>query len=218
MDAKLREALRKNIPEMEVFVLAGRGVNRVLSEWLKIIFKPEQVHVFDPREEIPDRMGDLPAENICAGRNEIVRRFLETSQRRWLVSFDDDMYPVPETLEMLACDCSFAGCHVWGKKGGENHREEDVVCMSAVKISRDVLRGVTPPYFTMEPADGKKVTCECISFSQKVRELGHTPNKIGYVGHTIPFVVTMMDGMQFQMVQESQFPPPKPENYRDIVF
>ncbi len=99
-----QKAARKNIPDIEVFVLAGRGVNRVLKEWFSIVFKPSQVHFFDPAKEIPDQTGEHYIVTTTAARNEIARRFLETTDRPWLVTFDDDVYPAPETLEMLASD------------------------------------------------------------------------------------------------------------------
>lgn len=217
MPTEQQAAVRDKLPHIDVFVLAGNGINGVLAEWLKILFSPEQVHVFDPGREIADPVGDKPIEIVCAARNEIVRRFLADSNRPWLVMFDDDVYPVPETLEMLASDLPFAGCRIWGKAGKESHAADGLVCLSAVKIARTVLEAIDPPHFDYEHTDGDITVCECMYLSKQVRELGHQPTKIGKIGHSTPFVATLVDDGKLHVTQESTFPLPKKDDLEELL-
>ncbi len=189
-------------------MLAGNGVNRALSAWLELLYAPEQVHVFDPAAEIADRIGPAPIDTVCAARNEIVRRFLTDSERPWLVMFDDDVYPVGATLEMLTGELPFSGCRIWGKAGKESHAADGLVCLSAVKIARSVLEAIDPPYFEYESTDGNITVCECMAFSDKVTALGHAPTKVGTIGHCAPFVATVIEDGKLHVIQECQFPLP----------
>ena len=189
-------------------MLAGKGVNRVLSAWLELVYAPERVHVFDPAVEIADRIGPAPIDTVCAARNDIVRRFLTDTGRPWLVMFDDDVYPVAATLEMVTSDLPFCGCRIWGKAGKESHAARSLVCLSAVKIAREVLEAIDPPCFEYESSDGDIMVCECIAFSDKVAALGHAPTKVGTIGHCTPFVATVIEDGKLHVIQECQFPLP----------
>ena len=189
-------------------MLAGTGVNRVLSTWLGLLFAGERVHTFDPTAEIPDRIGPEPIDTVCAARNEIVRRFLTDSDLPWLVMFDDDVYPVAATLDMLASDLPLCACRVWSRAGKESHARDGLVSLSAVKIARDVLAAVDPPHFEYESVNGNITVCECMAFSEKVRALGDTPTKVGTIGHCTPFVATVTEDGKLHVLQECQFPLP----------
>ena len=210
--------LREAIADIELFVLAGNEVNPALARWLEIVFPPQQVHIFDPRKEIPDQVGGQPIEIVCAARNEIARRFLEGSRRKWLVQFDDDMYPAMETLELFTSDLPLTGCRAWSsKESGESHDTDGVVSMSASKISRDLLEAMTDPYFDAE-WEGDSVTfCECQWFSRATQRRGHWPTKVGYIGHVVPFVVTPIPGKRARLKQQHEFPLPRPEDFAGIL-
>jgi hypothetical protein len=207
-----QKAARKNIPDIEVFVLAGRGVNRVLKEWLSIVFRPGQVHLFDPAKEIPDFVGEPIIATVTAARNEIARRFLETTDKPWLVTFDDDMYPLPETLEMLASDDPIVSCRVWGPQGQENHSASGSVCFNAAKVARNVLTTMTPLLFEYENRGGH-VECERLHFAAKAREQGSQPKKAGQIGHRVPYVATIRQTDDVRLVPERNVPPPRAEDY-----
>ena len=211
------EAVWTRLGEIEVFVLAGRGVNPVLAGWLELLFEPGQVHVFDPAREIPDQLSDKPIETVCAARNEMVRRFLAREApeaqkaqeaRPWLLMLDDDVYPVAATTEMLTSDLPVAACHIWGKRANESHTPDGLVCLSAVKIARAVLEEMDPPYFDFTADGNALIECECMRFSDKAEQLGFAPTKVGRIGHCTPFVATALDGDRVHVVPESAFPVP----------
>ncbi len=65
-----------------------------------------------------------------------------------------------------------------------------------------------PPYFNFTADGNALIACECMRFSQRVKQLGHTPTKVGRIGHCTPFVATALDGDRIHVVPESTFPVP----------
>lgn len=176
-------------------VVSNRGLNRALKRWIPWFFYAGSVIIIDPEK---NGCTGSHIELICQGRNMAVRDFLQTGCE-WLVMFDDDMYPIDETEQLLFCDDKVASCVYYGRKGYGHHHDQ--FSAGAFRVHRDVLEAIGDPWFGFEPG-----VCDCLFFERACKNVGYTPVKRGSIGHCIPCVVAPGGEESVRFIPETMFP------------
>jgi len=161
----------RGLGEIQLAVLAGRGVNEHLARWSRRFVNPWKVEGPETIEEVPD------------ARNRIFRAFRDRSDLPWLLMMDDDCVPVAETEELLETQADIAGPRIFARTGREAHQH----CLSAacIKISRRAVEAIREPWFRFSRRGG----CECSWFFNRAYQTGFRPVRAGLIGHRFPVVV-----------------------------
>jgi hypothetical protein len=175
-------------PDIQLAVLAGRGVNPHLRRWAE---RFQHVRVF--------RGSDLPDLLACR-RNRILLWFRDQCRLPWLLLLDDDVVPVEQTDELLACAADVATARCMARTGREAHAH--TASAACIKISRRALSAVPPPWFrfTLSTDGMRQLMCECQYFWRKFHRAGLTPATAGAVGHRFPVVV--LPGPEFRFDEQ----------------
>jgi len=179
-------------PDIQLAILAGRGVNPHLRRWA---CRFDHCRVFAG--------SDLPDLLACR-RNAIFKWFRDEcpEELAWLLMMDDDIVPVAETENLLLCDADVVAARAWARTGREAHSH--TVSVSSLKVHRRAVRSVEPPWFrfTLSRDGTRREMCECQYFWRKFHRAGFTPVQAGAVGHRFP--VTVLPGPAFRFDSELQ--------------
>jgi len=167
---------------IQVVVFDGRGVNPMLADWLGN---------FPHVERAGSTVGSVVPDTVASRRNRAIRWFLEYTELPDVLMLDDDMVPVRGTDALLESDADVAAARYIRKDGHEVHADDGEGGCGCMKISRNALERIEPPWFAFEFSDdGCEVkSCECGYFSSKARGAGFHPVKSGVIGHVVPVVV-----------------------------
>lgn len=167
---------------IQVVVFDGRGVNLMLADWLGN---------FPHVDRAGSIAGSVVPDTVASWRNRAIRWFLEHTELPDVLMLDDDMVPVHGTDALLRSDADVAAARYIRKDGHEVHADDGEGGCGCMKISRNALEKIDPPWFAFEFSDdGSRVTsCECGYFSRKARRAGFHPVKAGVIGHVVPVVV-----------------------------
>lgn len=175
-------------PDIQLAILAGREVNPHLRRWAQ---RFPHTRVFQG--------SDLPDLLACR-RNRILQWFRDECDLPWLLMCDDDIVPVAQTADLLACgtDVAAARCAARGGRDAHGH----TAGAACLKISRRALQAVPPPWFrfTLSQDGTRQLMCECQYFWRKFCRAGFTPVTAGAAGHRFPVVV--LPGPEFRLDQE----------------
>lgn len=161
-----------------IIVFDGKGINPILKEWLKgrdVKYASEFGSAFP---------------SIAIWRNRAVKWFLETDFEEVLF-IDDDMVPIKETEPFFDNPAPIVGAHYLTPHGHDSHMGEGNVACGFLKISREVLEKIEPPWFDYPLKDDGTApeVCECAYFVQQAFKAGFHPVKAGLVGHIVEAVV-----------------------------
>ncbi len=132
--------------------------------------------------------------DIC--RNQAVEKFLQEYNHEYLLMVDIDMYPLPETNEILEAQGDCFWCPYACQQGSH---EASFGC-SFSKYSRDLLETMERPYFHLPRKDDvsnidrSEYGWECQYFSNK---LPVPARPIGRVGHLKTVVILPQGDIQW---------------------
>lgn len=169
-------------PDIQLVILEGREVNRFLRNWSAR---------FDHRRILS--VSGLP-DHLASHRNRIFKWFRDECELPWLLTMDDDVVPVLETDELVACQDPVSAPRVWARAGYEMHPEQ--ISMPSVKVHRQVVEAIQPPWFAFSfSEDGTmEELCDCLFFHKKLSEAGYKVTRAGRIGHRFPVTVLPGDG------------------------
>jgi hypothetical protein len=159
-------------------VMDFRRPNVFLREWLSANFS--HVRFANDGQARHRQMG------LAEWRNHEASLFLRETDLPWLLMLDDDMVPVPESQALIDSQAPVSGGRFWSRTGNEAHTPLGSIGLGAVKISREVLKVIDPPWFSFENSP-----CECAYFCKLLMKHGYAAVKAGVFGHLVPTVFVM---------------------------
>ena len=178
--------------ELQIIVFDGKGINPILREWLK-----------GKRVKCASEFGSA-FPNIAIWRNRAVKWFLETDFEEVLF-VDDDMVPIKATKPFFENPAPIVSATCLSSTGKDSHSGEGNASAGFLKISREVLERIEPPWFDYPLFDDGTLPemCECAYFVKKAFGAGFHPVKAGVVGHIVEAVVIPSEGKcSFQFLKE----------------
>lgn len=164
------------IEDTQLVIFRRNGLRLDLYRWALMTFRHVRLAAQRP-----------PAPLV---RDAEAERFLQTTDLPWLFFLSGDHAWGPEADPLLTCPEPVAGCRYLDARRHEVHPNPGEVGAGCIRIHRDALAKIAPPWFTRFCRRGRtaRLRCSCETFGAKARAVGILPEKVGSIGHRISMV------------------------------